>query len=166
MRTDSILNLLKSEGHLDDFMIAMTEASDKQRGAIGLEFCKKLGFKTSRSSIYENYRRHYLLWQLGFARSTAMATEKESTFDAEAKRLTAQRVFELLASPDLDPKVLVALARLEVARLRTENDSRRVKVLEGQVARAQAIIDGAKKRGKGGLTKETLEEVEKQLKML
>jgi hypothetical protein len=78
MRTDSILTALKAEGHLDDLMIAMTEAVDADRANVGLALCEKLGFKTSRTSISDGYRRHFFAWQLNLASSMSKETARLS----------------------------------------------------------------------------------------
>ena len=118
MRTDSILAALQKKGCLDAFMQAMTNVAGETRGTVGVEFCKKLGFKTSRTAVYEGYRRYYVQWQLGFSLSTALATESGATFGAQATRVARQRFLEALSDPDLDPKILLAIARQDVRGIR------------------------------------------------
>jgi hypothetical protein len=69
----------------------------------------------------------------------------------------------------LDRESAAAKARLESARIDQKNREialaeRRTKVLEDKMRRAQEIIEGAKNQG--GLTPETLEKIERELKLL
>ena len=74
------------------------------------------GFAHSASSIWRLYRRHVLAWRMGVAQTRVKYTENPAIADEEIRRITTQRTVEFLAHPDLDPHVLVHLARIELQK--------------------------------------------------
>jgi hypothetical protein len=70
-----------------------------------------------------------------------------------------------LAAVDRDQTERHGRAKVQLEKAKIELAERRVKLLEDKVRNAQAVIDSAKKTG-GGLTKETLEKIEAELKLL
>ena len=119
-RSDSLFHALRKAGKLNEIMIFLEEA-DGNRFVDGAALCLSWGFKTSKSSVNDMYNGYILQWRLERARSAALATEGFSTFDQEVKRLLAQRTFEELASPELNPKILVAFAKIEEEKKNREH---------------------------------------------
>jgi hypothetical protein len=70
-----------------------------------------------------------------------------------------------LAAVDRDQTERHGKSKAQLEKAKIELAERRVKLLEDKVRNAQAVIDSAKKTG-GGLTKETLERIEAELKLL
>jgi hypothetical protein len=85
------------------------------------------GVKTSIGAVSQFYQVHCFEWQLGIAKAAAKTTEDCSTFEAETSRVLAQKTFEALLKTDIDPKVLVALARLEADKQQRELEREKFK---------------------------------------
>lgn len=171
-RSDSLFRKVQEAGKLDELMMFLEDApapkedEPADRWVRGSVMVNGWGIKCGRSAIWSLYKSYVLYWRMLVANGAAQTTEDISSFDEKARRMAAQRTFEMLSDPEMPPKILVGLARLQIARQRAENDSRRVNVLEGQFKRLQEIVDGAKSKGGGGLTKETLEKIERELKLI
>jgi hypothetical protein len=146
MRTDSIYaTLARSDrkigtSYVNDLMIFLAETAGDRFGKARKLVADDWGFRTSKTALCDGYNSFLPFWRLERAAEAARSTEKRSTFEPEAARVLAQRTFETLASQELDPKILLGFARLEVMRKRAENDSRRVAVLEKRMTDASSKL--------------------------
>jgi hypothetical protein len=129
-----------------------------------VELCAGWGVKTSVGSVSRCYSAQAFAWRLERARIAADSTKALPNFETEQARLLQQKIFETLASADCDPKVLIALRGLEISAMDLKLKERRVVILENNQAQAKALLEGIK--SKGGLTRETLAEIEKAAKLL
>jgi IS1 family transposase len=170
MRTDSIFAKLERHDrkagttYVLDLMLFLAEADGDKFGKARALIVDTWGFKTSKTALCEGYNSYLPLWRLARASAAAHSTANLPTYTAEQARLIGQRTFEMLSAPDLDPKILLGFAKLEVDRRKAENDSRRVELLEQKMSEARETLAAAAK--KGGLSPETLEMIEKALKLL
>lgn len=92
---------------------------------------------------------------------------KDGTLDAADIERAAQVVFtsETLESGNI--KAFVALAKLRLAQKQADQDERRLAMLEAKAERMDAMEAKAKEiKAGGGMSAETLELLEKQLKLL
>lgn len=115
---DSLYYQLRRAKKLDDLMHFLEDPSFPHPGTYSR--CVKAepvlagwGFTHSPSSIWRLYRRHILSWRMGMAYSSAEYTEDRNRIEEDIRDMTAQRTFEFLAQPNLDPHVLVHLARIK-----------------------------------------------------
>jgi hypothetical protein len=88
--------------------------------------------------------------------------------DAEKVTAIAQIAFEAQAVQEQDPTLYIGLRKLRQKdadlALQSKNQELRLKQYEDKISAAKASLEKAK--GKGGVSKETLELIEQQLKLL
>jgi hypothetical protein len=186
-RSDSLHDRLTlAQRH--DLMICITDAAQnpaiKDRYKAGLALCDTWQVKTSRTCVRDFFQRYNFGWRLELGAWAAKHTEGMSDFDKESRLLVTQKLFAEITDADCPVKTLIMIRSLQIeqdkldlakksAETRFSVESRKLKLAERRVVlleanqqRALDVIEKAKKRGKGGISKETLEEVERQLKML
>ena len=140
------------------------------------EIAKRLhahGVETSVGALCNFVQRHSLSWRLDVAnRQTAeLAEEMPEAIGEELKRAALAKVYGLTFE-EMTAKDAVKIAALAVRNIRDEAAmaalERRLKIAEEQHAAAMRVIDDAKKAVADGqgLTPETLETIEKQLRLI
>jgi len=178
-RPDSVLDHLAEEilRDLHDWLM-----SGMSYAAVREELESKHGIATSSTALH-NYYHDKLTPELLRRRALALqaaesvASEAQRTpgqWDAAAIEALKQRVFELTLKPGSDPQEIRALFTL-VLKARDQDqktaaldlEDRRVKLLEDKAARLDQLEAKARQlRDDGGLTDETIELLEKQLRLL
>ncbi len=129
------------------------------------------GISSSLGALSEFYS--WLRLKLRIERAAERATQvrmelaKDSTVTPDDLERIAQTVFTAETIEGGDVEAFVKLATLRLNRQRVDQDERKLKLLEAKAARLDELEAKAKelKQG-GGLSAETLEMLEKQLKIL
>lgn len=130
--------------------------------------------ETSQAALHRFWARFSSPWLAErMRRSSAAARELANSLDAEEVNratweLISQQAFDLLSSPQPDPDSVVKIARLVLQARGHDLDERKVRVMEEKLEQAKLDIDnlvGAAKR-EGGLTPETLAEIEQRAALL
>jgi hypothetical protein len=114
----SLYHQLRRAKKLDELMLFLENPSLPKPGSYSRcveagPMVAGWGFARSPSSIWRLYRQHILAWRMGVAQSGVTYAEDPALVEREIREMAAQRAFEFLAHPDLDPNVLVHLARIE-----------------------------------------------------
>jgi len=131
--------------------------------AVGI--CGDWQVSTSESSLFRFLESEGPSWSSERADMQAEELSKSQPKNLEEKiqRGLKQKLFEKVYS-DLSVKEMYALTRAQIAYMRTQNDSRRVAILEKRLVEMQGVI--SKAAAEGGFTKETLEEAQAALNLL
>jgi hypothetical protein len=130
------------------------------------------GFTVGMSALYE--------WRSWYGMRRRMESAKERAAQAKVEFLrenpdasaddlerVGQFVFTAEAMEGGNVKAYVALAKLRLAQKALDHDSRRIAILEKKARKLDELEAAAKTvRGRGGLSKETLEVLENDLKLL
>lgn len=131
------------------------------------------GVHTSEAALCEFYSDYAAPWKYARSRHAADAFGElmAGNFEEPILKKCRELAFDMLANPSPDVKSAQALlgilgdsARLELDKRKVEIASRRVALLEEKMRAIRATVDKAKT--KGGLTPETLAEIEQQLALL
>jgi hypothetical protein len=162
-KPDTLEGQLRARQRLDEFMIELIDNCISLKAALAL--CEKWGVGTSISSVSRLVSSYGLHWRIQRAKEAAEASEKSSPADIEGKirRGLSQREFEKVYG-ELTVKEIVALKRCELAASKLEVDKRKLALLEAKMAEAKSKLESVK--SKGGLTPETLKEIEEAAKLL
>jgi len=116
-RSDSLHDRLTQEQR-HELMIFITDAGQnpaiKDRFKSGLDLCTKWGIKTSRTSVYDFFRRYNFGWRLELGAWAAKHTEGMSSFDKESRLLTAQKLFAQIADSECPVKYLIMIRSLQL----------------------------------------------------
>lgn len=100
------------------------------------------------------------------ARQLAHQLDRDEVAGAAVDQLT-QQVFELLIQPGADPDQVATLFRLLLQSRKLDTDERRIALLEQKAREAdEAKAKARELRDGGGLSDETLEVLEKRLRLL
>ena len=146
MRTDSIYRKLErtdretGTSYVSDLMIFLADADGDRFGKAAALVKDTWGFRTSKTALFEGYASFLPLWRLSFASRAAKSTETLSTFDAESKRVAAQRMFEFLTADTLSEKALFNFLRVQIALERLKVDQRRIGLLEEKMEQASSKL--------------------------
>lgn len=132
---------------------------------------EKHGIVSSLGALSEFYAWLRLKVRMENAASRAtqvrMELAKDSSITPDDLERIAQTVFTSEALDGQDLKGYVALATLRLNKQRVNQDERKLKMLEAKADRMDAIEAKAKEiKQAGGLSAETLDMLEKQLKIL
>ena len=136
-----------------------------------LAWLKEQGIDSSLGALSEFYSWLKLKRRIESAAERAtqvrMELAKDSTINPDDLERIAQTVFTAETIEGGDVESYVKLATLNLNRRRVDQDERKLKLLEAKAARLDELEAKAKelKQG-GGLSAETLEMLEKQLKIL
>jgi phosphoglycerate-specific signal transduction histidine kinase len=99
----------------------------KDRFQKGADLVNSWGIKCGRSAIWSLYKSYVLYWRIAVANGAAQTTEELSSFEEKIKKLSAQRTFEALADPELSPKILTGLAKIEFQKEALLHDKEKLK---------------------------------------
>ena len=128
-----------------------------------------LGVEVSIQAI-SNYHRRWVVpqWSRGMNSAAVQLDAIGSEHSAgAAHNLMRQRVFELMTTPGVDMKLVAEMYRAMIAGEKSEQDARRLTLLEQRAAAADAAKAALEqKAAAGGVSKETMELIEEQLKLL
>lgn len=151
---------------------------DTSYGAVMTKLYEDLGVKTSTGTLSAFYQRVCAPRRLRIAAAAAGQFVEDAeadgrTFGAATKRLVKQKFFELAASDRVDPKDLIAFGQLAAdfdrGELKRRDQEQKADALQIQRDRLQVLIEknaDAKAKlnqvlqSKGGLTPETLRQIE------
>ncbi len=131
------------------------------------------GVSTNVSSVRSYYFNVALPWSYAQARGAAqeIAQLQEGSFEPAILKRLQQLAFELMTAPRTDVKTLRAFMKmlgdsrkLQLQQQTIALDARRVTVLESKMAEAKAKLEGLK--SKGGLTPDTLRQIEEAAAIL
>lgn len=173
IRSDSLYARLSPEQREELFVMLVEQGLPYELALLELE---KWGVRASLGSLSNFVNRHGMDWRL--KRAAQMASEAEGKlpdgWEKAQKLALAQKEFEL-SFRDLSLKEYVALQSLrldiETAEKKAKLEERklalaerRVKVLEAKMREAKEKLEAVKT--KGGLTKETLRQIEEAAGLL
>lgn len=137
-------------------------------GAIadGLALLKTWGIKSSAGALSRCYSLQSFAWRLERARLAAEAARGclPENFEEAKRKIVAQKIFEMVANSEANPKNVIAVRKLEIEQEKLQLAERRVHILEQNMAEAKRKLEGIK--SKGGLTKETLAQIEEAAGLL
>jgi hypothetical protein len=133
----------------------------------------RYGFTISHASLLEFYRWLELKRKYDHAAALAAqareqrAQENADLSDEDLDRY-ADRVFKSECLKEGNVKGYVSVRKVQLAEKAVENDSRRIRLLEDSAAAAKAKIEAAASKAKslGGISEETLKELEEAAKLL
>jgi len=173
-RSDSLYARLKPEQREALFTWLIVECASFEDAAA--RCAEEFGLHPSVGALHAFLSRHGFAWRLEQAKAKAeeLRGALPEDFDARRRQALAQREFEA-AFGDLSIKELVQLRQLEIderlAALREKIEpgklavqKRRVALLEDQAARAKEAL--TKIASKGGVSPETLKEIEEAVALL
>jgi hypothetical protein len=156
-RTDSLARKLqefKEDGRvpipskLDELMIFLEDPpKEGDRFKLGAALVNGWGVKCGRSAVWSLYRSYALLWRMAVANAAAQTTEELSSFEEKIRNKAAQRTYETLSDPELSPKILVGLARIEFQKQALQHDREKLKAalrtkLESAMEAIKQELDG------------------------
>lgn len=135
------------------------------------ELPRLLGFSSSLGALSEFYSWLTLKRRIESAAERAsqvrLELAKDSTITPDDVERIAQTIFTSETMESGDIKSFVALATLRLNRQRVDQDERRLILIEAKAKRMDELEAMAKElKAGGGLSEETLEMLEKQLKLL
>lgn len=130
-----------------------------------------LGLRASITAISEFYKWERIERRMAAARSRAGQAAQLLAADPGATPEDVARLGQMVFTAEMveggDVKSFVALERLRLQAAGLEHDARRIALLERKAARLDELERKAREIGAaGGLSDETLELLEKQLKLL
>ena len=132
---------------------------------------ERFGFSSSLGALSEFYS--WLRLKLRIERAAERAAQvrlelaKDSSITPEDIERVAQTVFTSETMETGDIKSYVALATLRLNRQRVDQDERKLKIIEAKAQRMDELEAKAREiKSGGGLSAETLDMLEKQLKLL
>lgn len=155
-RSDSLHDRLTlAQRH--DLMIKITEAGqsgETDRFDAGLAFCVKLGVKTSRTAVYDFFKRYNFGWRLELGAWASQHTENMPDFDKEARILTKQKLFAELTDADCPVKFQIMIRSLQIeqdkldlakssAETRFKMESGKLKLAERRVSLLEKKMEKA-----------------------
>lgn len=142
-RADSLYARLSSERR-EELLFDLVEGGKSLAQA--LERLAGWKVKTSAASLSRFLSSHGFAWRLERAKAAAQATEKAlpADWDAQKKRMLAQKMFEAICAGSTSRKELVSLKRVELAEEKIRLESRRVAILEKQIAATREVITNPK----------------------
>lgn len=127
------------------------------------------GFTVSRSSLSEWRAWYALRRRMNAARERAEQTRLEliadGTLTPDAIEKAAQTVFTAESLDGGNVKAFVALAKLNLARRKLDQDERRIALLEKKASAYDELKKAAESR-EGGVTAEDMAEIERRLKLM
>ncbi len=129
------------------------------------------GFSVSLSTFYE-WHSYYLQEQrMAKAAERAHQAKLQLAADPSISPEDLDRVAQTIFTAEMletgNVKAYVALAKVGIARKALDHDARRIALLEAKAARMDALENKAKElKSRGGLSKETLAILEKELNLL
>jgi hypothetical protein len=168
-RSDSLYAKLRSPQR-EELLLALLDGGASYEDGIAL--LAKWGIKVSVAALARFVSRHGLPWRIERAREAAEETKKSlpADWEAEKARGLALKSYDLTFR-DLSAKEWAMLKSMELKEREQklkEADldlkERRVKLLEQNAAEAKKRLEGIKT--KGGLTKETLAQIEEAARLL
>lgn len=167
-RSDSALKTLPEARQTDiaEYLAAHSLAET-------VAWLKADGLKTSAASLSEFLSWYSLRQQLQRNEQTvetllAEYVKSDPNLPPEKIQAMGQAFFSAMSLTQQNPEVWVQVQKLNLQRAAMELDQRRVVLLEKKAAaydRAQELLTKAKS-SKGGITKETLQQIESELKLL
>jgi hypothetical protein len=105
--------------------------------------------------------------QLAALKAETITAGAGTDWDAASMERLRQMVFEFMADPNADIEATERMFKLLLKSRDQEMDARRLRLLEAKAAKLDELEAKAKEiKAGGGLTPETLEMLEKQLKLL
>lgn len=132
---------------------------------------QEYGVESSLGALSEFYSwlrmKHRMLVAAARAQQARLELAKDPSITPQDLERVAQTVFTAETLEEGNVKGYVALAKLGLQRRALDQDERKIKLLESKAARMDELEAKAKelKQG-GGLSAETLDMLEKQLKIL
>jgi len=114
--------------------------------ADGVSLCAQWGVKTSAGALSRLYTVQGFSWRLERAKAAAEATRAAlpRNFEFQQKELVAQKIFELVARGDADPKAIIAVRKLELEAERLDLAERRVSLLEAKLREGKEVMSDTK----------------------
>jgi hypothetical protein len=168
-RPDSLYAKLKPAQREELLLLLLEQGGSYEDGVAKLS---AWGVSSSAAALSRFVSRHGLPWRLDRARAAAEETKSSlpKDWEAEKARGLALKSYELTFR-DLSAKEWVMLKQIEIREREQklkESDlelkERRVKLLEDNQREAKKRLEGIK--SKGGLTPETLKQIEEAAKLL
>lgn len=108
-----------------------------------LEQLEKWGISSSLGAISrfaDSERSQYTL-DRAKRQYEAMLKDESVDLDQAQRRMVAERLFNLAASPHITEKSLLKLRELEIKAAQLENDRRRIAILEGKIKSASDKLE-------------------------
>jgi len=129
------------------------------------------GFTVSPSTFYEWHSHYQQQQRMAKAAERALQAKLQLAADPSITPDDLERVAQTIFTAEMlesgNVKAYVALAKVGLARKALEHDERRIALLESKAARLDQLEAKAREiKAGGGLSPETLEVIEKQLKLL
>lgn len=132
------------------------------------------GVRSSLDALTRFWRRHCApvlkeRRQLASLRAEALGAEAGKTdWDSASIELLKQAAFEAMSNPEADPEAVERIFKLLLKARALDQSGRRIELLEAQAAQAKAQLEAAAGRAKagGGISEETLREIEAAAKLL
>jgi hypothetical protein len=139
-REGSLADQLVKAKVYDEFCALMFEQHVKYGDL--LEQLEKWGISSSLGALSRFWDSERSAWTITRARRMAEETVKmaPADWDEVQKRVVAERVFSLAASPNVSEKGIIKLRELEIKAQKLENDARRITILEGKMQEASAKL--------------------------
>lgn len=157
---------------LEEFCALMFDAQERYEDL--LEWLEKNHISSSLGALSRFSDSHRSQWTLERAQRQyeSLLSDEGSTLDEARRRVVAERVYALAASPHVSERALLKLRDQEIRLAQLEHDreklamlERRLKILEEQHSAARAAIEKADTPSDGGMTEETLKLVREALGM-
>jgi hypothetical protein len=159
IRSDSLFAKLTPARRVELLQLCLEQGAGLEEG---LKLLQGWGVKSSVQGLSRFVSTHGFAWRL--ERAKAAAAESQPGFEEQKSRLLQQKIFETVADANCPPKVLVALRSLDLKAAAVKIQERRVELLEKKMAEAKQTLEQIK--GRGGLTPETLRQIEEAAKIL
>ena len=169
-RGDAKLKTLPAEQQAALFLLLQQKRADEVKALIA----KDPGVQTSTGALSEFYHWYPLSRRLeqaaNFADQLKEQLKKLPDLDLDAEKLSAvaQMAFEARAVQEQDSELFIALRKRRQKdtelMLKAENQAMRIKQFEENSAKAKAKLEGLK--SKGGLSAETLKQIEEAAAIL
>ncbi len=167
--SNSILKSLPQQKRKEIFERALETPMDELRHQLSAE-----GITVGKTALYE-FRSWYeamkpILEAHEFAQQFAetMVADKSLNLNSTQVRQVSQAAFEMLSVQNQDVKTFIELQRLRVQQDNASNQRRRLEQqlqeYQDKTAAAKDALEGVKSRG--GLTAETLAQIEEAAKLL
>jgi hypothetical protein len=131
------------------------------------------GVSSSLSALSQFFKRHCApvlkdRRKIAALKAEVLIEESGRTdWTAATVEMVKQTAFEMMSAPDFDPKTVERFLKVMLKDKTLDLDARKVSLLEAKANRLDALEAKAKEmKAGGGLSAETLEVIEKQLKLL
>jgi hypothetical protein len=140
-RADSLWAKL-TPAQRDEVFTLLAEQGSGYQAAV--DMLAKWDVKTSVGAVARFYAVHCLGGRLERAKLLAYNNKHDPDTDKKTGEILAQKIFETVARADADPKILLALRRLEVDREKLRLAERRVVLLEAKLNEGREVISNNK----------------------